>query len=74
MQDNRKYQGVHRKKMTTGFNLLKKCVPGIEMLNRPDIRVGVSYNHNHLITIIIDFFVIIIVIVLGKIDGPVIVI
>jgi hypothetical protein len=31
------YQGVHRKKMTTGFNLLTKCVPGIEMLNRPDM-------------------------------------
>jgi alpha-L-arabinofuranosidase len=39
MQDNRKFQGVYRKKMTTGFNLLKKCVPGTKKSNRPDMLI-----------------------------------
>jgi hypothetical protein len=34
-QDNRKINHVYRKEMTTGFLLLRKCVPGIEKLNRP---------------------------------------
>jgi hypothetical protein len=33
-QDNRKINKVYRKDMTTGFLLLRKCVPGIEKLNR----------------------------------------
>jgi hypothetical protein len=37
-QDKEKmYQRVHRKDMTTGFNLLKKWVSGTEKLNRSDI-------------------------------------
>jgi hypothetical protein len=31
------YQGVSRKDMTKGFLLLRKCVPGIEKLNRSDM-------------------------------------
>jgi hypothetical protein len=36
-QDNRKINKVYRKDMTTGFLLLRKCVPGIEKLNRAGI-------------------------------------
>jgi hypothetical protein len=40
-QDNRKINQVYRNKTTTGFNLLKKCVPGTEKLNRPEILMSV---------------------------------
>jgi hypothetical protein len=47
---DRKYQDVKREKMTTAFNLLRECVPGIEKvgvtnrLNRPDMMMKtVSY-------------------------------
>jgi hypothetical protein len=36
-EDNRKINQVYRKKNATGFNLLKKWVPGTKMLTRPDI-------------------------------------
>ena len=42
---DRKYQNAKREKMTTAFNLLRECVPGIEKvgvtnrLNRPDMMI-----------------------------------
>jgi hypothetical protein len=39
-EDNRKINEVYRKEITSGFNLLKKCVPGIEKSTRPEILMS----------------------------------
>jgi hypothetical protein len=45
VREDRKVNEVYRKDMTTGFNLLKKCVPGTKKSNRPDILMSaVNYR------------------------------